>query len=240
MALALSAIHSTLLQEIHHSWQQDTSLQQMVTRLQQDLNSHPAFTWAQGQLKNNGKLMVGRSAELRNKLISWYHNSAQGGHSGVTATLKRLSGLFYWAGMQKDVAAYVKHCNICQKCKPETVAYLGLLQPLPIPQGVWEDLSMDFIEGLPKSQGKEVIFVVVDRLNKYAHFMTLSHPYTAVTVAQGSWITFLDYMGSQKVLSLMGIRCSLACFGPSCYPFMEYTKTCPQPITPCQIGRPRC
>jgi len=60
----------------------------------------------------------------------------------------------------------------------------GLLQPLPIPEGKWECISMDFITGLPMVQGKDCIFVVVDRLTKYAHFFAISAHYTVAQVVE--------------------------------------------------------
>ena len=90
--------------------------------------------------------------------------------------------------MKGDVENYIKQCTTCQKAKHSLQHPMGLLQPLLVPEGIWQDLTMDFIEGLPKSEGYNMILVVVDRLTKYAHFMAIRHPYTAATVAQ----TFLD------------------------------------------------
>ena len=85
--------------------------------------------------------------------------------------------------MVQNIRQYIRECQVCQTAKNEVVAYPGLLQPLPIPSEVWQDVSMDFITGLPKSCGQDVIFVVVDRFSKGAHFMTLRHPFTTVQVA---------------------------------------------------------
>ncbi|XP_073107342.1 uncharacterized protein [Elaeis guineensis] len=82
------------------------------------------------------------------------------------------------------------YCYWQMKNKYENVASPGSLQPLPHPQGIFTDITMDFIDGLPKSQGRTVIMVVVDRLTKYAHFIGLTHPYTAKSMAQ----LFLDHV----------------------------------------------
>ena len=91
--------------------------------------------------------------------------------------------------MWKDVREFVRTWSTCQRYKLENRATPGLLQPLPMPVGVFTNITTDFIEGLPKSGGKSVIMVVVDRLTKYGHFMLLPHLYSAKTVAQ----LFLDH-----------------------------------------------
>ncbi|GJR92882.1 retrotransposable element Tf2 [Tanacetum coccineum] len=94
--------------------------------------------------------------------------------------------------MKKPVKQVVSQCDICHRNKTELAAYPALLEPLPIPQKVWEDISIDFIDGLPMSSGKTMILVVVDKLSKYAHFIPMSHPYAATQVDQ----LILDHMSS--------------------------------------------
>ncbi|MCH86608.1 hypothetical protein A2U01_0007467, partial [Trifolium medium] len=97
---------------------------------------------------------------------------------------RRMAANVYWVGMKSAIQEYVRSCDVCQRQKYLASSPGGLLQPLPIPEQIWEDISMDFITGLPKSKGYEAILVVVDRLSKYSHFIPLKHPYTARSIAE--------------------------------------------------------
>jgi hypothetical protein len=105
------------------------------------------------------------------------HTSLIGGHSGFLKTYHRVKRGFFWDGLKTNVQRFVEEGLVCQQNKVETIKTPGLLQPLTIPSQCWEEVSMDFITRLSKSEGKSVIMVIVDRLTKYAHFFVLSHPF---------------------------------------------------------------
>ena len=74
--------------------------------------------------------------------------------------------------MKKEIAAYVARCHNCSRVKAIHLKSAELLQPLPIPGWKWEEISIDFITGLSMTQqGHDSIWVIVDRLNKSAHFI---------------------------------------------------------------------
>lgn len=104
--------------------------------------------------------------------------------------------------MAESVEAYIRACDICQQHEVELLTPSGLLCPLPIPNHVWEDISMDFIDRLSRSEDKSVITVVVDRLSKFSHFVPMSHPYTATQVVK----TFFG-----NILQLYGMPQSIVC-----------------------------
>jgi hypothetical protein len=162
----------------------DPQAQQLLQQLAISSPNTAGYSLENGLIRYKGNVWIGNNSALQTKLIAACHSSALGGHSGAQATYYRLKKYFAWKGMKQDVASYIRQCSICQHAKHSLQHPAGLLQPLPIPAGVWRDLSMDFIEGLPKSEGHSVILVVVDRLTKFAHFIPVKHPYNAATVAQ--------------------------------------------------------
>ena len=120
---------------------------------------------------------------MRDTLLRAFHDLPIAGHSGYFKTYKLVQERT-WKVLKTDVLQYVRECSVCQQNKQEHTYPAGLLQPLPIPDKKWECLSMDFITGLPKAQGKDCIYVVVDRLTKYAHFFPITTTFTASQTAE--------------------------------------------------------
>jgi hypothetical protein len=90
-----------------------------------------------------------------------------------------LKATYWWYGMKRDVAEYVALCDTCQRVKAEHQRPAGLLQPLQVPEWKWEEITMDFNVGLPRTQSRyDSIWVIVDRLTKVAHFIPVKTIYS--------------------------------------------------------------
>ena len=92
---------------------------------------------------------------------------------------------FWWTRMKREIARYVAKCDVCQRVKAEHLKPAGTLQPLPIPSWKWENISMDFITGLPRIlHGYNSIWVIVDQLTKSAHFLPVKANYSVEKYAE--------------------------------------------------------
>ena len=182
MELSFSSIKCIDVAKIQEEVRQDPTLQKIIGELT-DGQDRGKYKLQNGTLFYKERLVLSASSKLIPNILQFFHDGPMGGHGGYLKTLKNLAQSVYWRGMKKAVKTHVEECGICQQNKTSTLAPAGLLQPLPIPEKIWEELSMDFIEGLPKSTGYDSILVVVDRLSKYAHFLPLRHPFTTVQVA---------------------------------------------------------
>ncbi|PNY17781.1 Ty3/gypsy retrotransposon protein [Trifolium pratense] len=172
------------MEELRKELSTDSVYLELCRKIQADPSLFPKFKLTNGWLSYNGRIWISPNSRFKTLLLQEYHDSLSAGHAGISKTMKRLSENFYWEHMKQDVQNHIRHCTICQQTKYSTARPSGLLQPLPIPNHIWEDLSMDFITGLPLSKGHSVIFVVVDRFSKGIHLGALSSGFTAYKVAE--------------------------------------------------------
>ena len=129
--------------------------------------------------------------EAKAKAINECHDDPLAGHFGARRTLERVQRKYFWTGMQKDVADYVHDCLRCQRANSKTHKPYGLLRPLPVPDGPWQHVTMDFITDLPPSKLNgvvyDVILVIVDRFSKMSHYVPARMDWDGTDLAQ-AWI----------------------------------------------------
>ncbi|KAJ9522386.1 hypothetical protein QJQ45_008324 [Haematococcus lacustris] len=144
---------------------------------------------------------LSRRGPLRTDLLCEAHDVPTAGHLGRDKTYLRLSRLVYWPRMAAAVHDYIRTCTHCQRNKSSTTKPFGLLQPLPVPQHRWEQVSMDLITQLPvTSAGHDAIVVFVDKLTKMIHTVPTTTTVSAPELAQLFFDSVFKYHGLPKVI----------------------------------------
>jgi hypothetical protein len=139
----------------------------------------------QGIIWFNDRIVVPKDAEVHQQILYEAHLSQYSIHPGSTKMYQDLKQHYWWTKMKIEIARYVARCDTCRRVKAVHMKTAGPLQSLPIPNWKWEDISMDFIVGLPKAtKGFESIWVIVDRLTKIAHFLPVKTDHPVVVYAQ--------------------------------------------------------
>ena len=171
--LSMLEVQATLFDQIKEKQVDDIVLVRLCTEVQD--GKAPGFVIQDdGSLWFRDRICVPDDSETRQLIMREAHSAAYSVHPGSSKMYKDLRRNFWWPNMKWDVAEFVSKCLTCQRVKIEHRRPGGELQPLPVPVWKWEDIAMDFVTGLPRTQGqKDAIWVIIDRLTKSAHFIAI-------------------------------------------------------------------
>jgi hypothetical protein len=149
----------------------------------------------------NNPIVVPKNEEVRRQILDEAHLSRYSIHPGSTKMYHDLKQHYWWTKMKIEIARYMARCDTCRRVKAIHMKAAGPLQSLPIPTWKWEDISKDFIVGLPRTtKGYDSIWVFVDRLTKIAHFLPVRVKYTVATYVELYIARILSLHGVPKTI----------------------------------------
>ncbi|GKV11337.1 hypothetical protein SLEP1_g22601 [Rubroshorea leprosula] len=200
--LATFSAQPTLIDRIKVAQQKDPFLQRLKEKVKTGEPHTQEFRVSNDEtLRFGDRLCVLRDHALRREIMGDSYNTSYTVHPGNIKMYRDLHSMFWWRNMKWEIARFVSQCLTCQKVKAEHQRLLGKLQPLPIPQWKWENITMDFVTGLLRTlKGNDSIWVIIDRLTKSAHFL----PYWT-----GASIEKLANMYMNEIVRLHGVPVSI-------------------------------
>jgi len=133
----------------------------------QALEKNDGVTWEEDRVAYmKGRVYVPNNKELREEILREHHDPVNIGHPGQHRMMELLKRTYWWLGLKEDVKKYVQGCFKCQQNKVQHQKKAGELHTLEIPQGLWQEISIDIIGPLPKSNRMDAIVVIVDQFMK--------------------------------------------------------------------------
>jgi hypothetical protein len=172
-ALSHISVEPALQDQIIMAQLSDKGVQIMKENLHQKTEKYKCFRQdGKSILWFESRLVVPKNKDLKKKILDEAHLSKFSMHPGSTKMYHDMKPLYWWTRMKREIVQYVSECDTCQRIKASHLKSARALQPLTIPSWKWDDISMDFIVGLPNtSRHHDSIWVIVDRLTKVAHFL---------------------------------------------------------------------
>ena len=157
----------SLLSRVIESQGQDAEIVSIRDRVQSGTGDEGWTIHTDGSLRYRGRVVVPQLTDLRDEILREFHYSRFAVHPGGTKMYQDLRRQYYWSRMKRHVGDFVRQ-------KPT-----GLLQPLEVAEWKWEHVTMDFVTHLPRTPQKhDAVWVIVDRLTKSAHFLTVRMTFT--------------------------------------------------------------
>lgn len=170
LLLAISGPRFDFIDSLRQAHDTDPALMALRDELWADQRQDP---WAliDDMVTYDSRLYIPPASPLLQEILEAVHGD---GHEGVQRTLHRLRRDFHSPNFRTVVQDHVRACATCQRFKSDHLHPAGLLLPLPVHTSIWAvcaDIDLDFIEALPRIDGKSVILTVVDHFSKYCHFI---------------------------------------------------------------------
>jgi hypothetical protein len=180
------SIESPLHERIAIAQLNDEAVQKIKQKLEEGDPKYDSFRKDDKEVVWFGqRLVVPRDQDLKKEILGEAHLSKFTVRPGSTKMYRDLRENFWWSNMKGEIAEYVSSCDTCQRIKASHLKTAGQMQPLSIPAWKWDNISMDFIVGLPLTPRKhDSIWVIVDRLTKTAYFILVHTTYSAERYAE--------------------------------------------------------
>ena len=177
--LSFNLLDQELLTEIKdHQRKMDKVIQNLLDRKDSRLKQTE-----DGLILYEDLIYIPRHLPLREKIMKLHHDSTLAGHPGIAKTLELITRNYWWPGIRGYVKKYTQGCRICQETKVKRGSHAPL-QPNAIPSQPWEIISIDLVGPLPRSQGYDMICVIVDRFTKMIKVIPTTSSVTSEGVAR--------------------------------------------------------